>query len=1012
MLTNSLRTVCLAAACVLSTALALAQTPLRVRGSVTDAEGQPLIGAGIVVEEVPGTGTITDLDGHYSLSLPEGATALRFSYIGLEDVVVPIQGREVIDVVMEVQATALEGVVVTALGIRRAERAVSYNVQKVDDSAFLTKDANMVNSLAGRIAGVQVNASSAGIGGETKVVMRGAKSIMGTNNALYVLDGIPLPALSITNPGDAYSVYDGSALSGDGISNFNPDDIADMSALVGPSAAALYGSKAANGVMMLSSRTGEKGLKVVFSNNTTFLTPTMLPSLQTSYGNKDGYYASWGQPMTAAPTWSINDFFQTGWNTANTLSLSLGGEHSSTYVSAGLVKAEGVIPNNGYGRKNVTATHTADFLGGRMHLSLLGMYMHVDEQNMTAGGRYYNPLIPLYLMSPADDLRRYAIYERYNPERGFQTQYWSWGDQGIDMQNPYWVVNRNLFNTGKDRFLAGGSLRFDITEWLDITGRVRTDYTSMLSQQKNYASSLGTFANAKGRYFYNEYMTHQTYADVLLNVHKNWAQISLNATLGASIEDYAYRSTKVAGDLIGVPNLFTLSNMEANRDFVKETINDQTQAVFATAQLGWRNRLFLDATLRSDWVSAIAKEGEPLKPIIYPSVGLSAVITDLLGMDSRVLPFAKVRVSYSQVGNAPLRFLANPTYRVDSGVPQTITYKTSPNFQPERTNSWEVGVDARLFDGVLSLSATYYSSQTFNQVFQPQISSTSTYSTYYINAGRIDNKGVEVSAELKEDWGPVKWTSNATFTLNRNKIAQMLDVEIDGEKYALDTLDMGGTSGVKMRLIKGGSIGDLYVNTLAVDNAGYIWVSPTGGTVDTDRNNFIKAGNTNPDFMLSWRNQLDIQRFSLAFMLSARIGGVGVSLTQAALDGYGVSARSARERAEGGVLVNGVQLPDVESFYTTVGGNGANAIGSRYVYSMTNVRLSELSLGYNLPVEKWVTWMKGLNLSVVGRNLFMLYCNAPFDPEQVAGAGNYAAGIDYFMMPSTRSVGFSVKVTF
>ena len=292
MLTKQIKTVCLTAVCALWSVVSFAQT--NVRGTVTDAEGAPLIGAGVTVEGVQGVGTITDLDGRYLLSLPGGATVLRFSYIGLEDVVVPIQGREVIDIVMETQATVLDGVVVTALGIRRAERAVSYNVQKVDDNAFVTKDANLVNSLSGRIAGVQVNASSAGIGGETKVVMRGAKSIMGTNNALYVLDGIPLPALSLTNPGDSYSIYSGSAVSGDGISNFNPDDIASMNALVGPSAAALYGSKAANGVMMLSSRTGEKGVHVVFSNNTTFLTPTMLPSLQTTYGAKEGYYSSWG----------------------------------------------------------------------------------------------------------------------------------------------------------------------------------------------------------------------------------------------------------------------------------------------------------------------------------------------------------------------------------------------------------------------------------------------------------------------------------------------------------------------------------------------------------------------------------------------------------------------------------------------------------------------------------------------------------------------------------------------
>ena len=991
--------------------LASGQGRSTVKGNVKDTDGMPLIGAGVTVEGLSSTGTVTDFDGNFSIDVPSGATALRFSYIGMQDQVVEIAGRSFIEVVLQSDTMSLDGVVVTALGIRRSERAVSYNVQKVGGEVFVVKDANMVNSLAGKIAGVQINASSAGIGGETKVVMRGAKSIAGSNNALYVLDGIPLPALSLTNPGDSYSIYSGSAVTGDGISNFNTDDIADISALVGPSAAALYGSKAANGVMMLSTRKGEKGLSVSLSTNTTFLAPFMLPRLQNTYGQKAGYYASWGGKLLSPAAWSADEFFQTGFNTQNSLGISFGADNSSTWLSASWADARGVIPGNAYGRYNITANHSADLLNNRLHISLLAMYMKVDEENMTAGGQYYNPLIPLYLMSPGDDLHKYVIYERFNPERGFKTQYWSWGDLNMDMQNPFWIVNRNTFSTGKDRFLLGGSAKFDITPWLDITGRARTDYNDILSEQRNYAGTAGTFANSKGRYFYNEYLTQQTYADVLLNAHKNWEQFSVNGTVGAAVEDYRFRSTKTAGDLIGVPNLFTLANMDNNRDFVKETISDQTQSVFATAQIGWKNALFVDATVRADWSSALAKQGEALKPIIYPSVGVSAVLTDLFGIDTPILPFAKLRASYAQVGNAPMRFLANPTYSITSGVPQTVTYLTAPDFQPERTSSWEVGADIRLFGGVLGLSATYYNSKTYNQVFTPEISRASTYSTYYVNAGRVDNQGVEVSAELKEEFGPVKWTSNATWSMNRNRIAKMLETEIDGQTVTIDTLDMGGTSGVKMRLIKGGSIGDIYVNTLKTDDAGFIWVAPTSGAVSPARDVFVKAGNTNPDFMLSWRNQFNIGRLGFAFMFNGRFGGVGVSLTQAALDYYGVSERSARYRDEGGVPINGYPVPDVEGFYTTVGGNGANAIGSQYVYSMTNIRLGEASISYDLPVEK-LGWIKGANVAVIGRNLAMIYCRAPFDPEQVAGAGNYAAGIDYFMMPSTRNIGFSVKVTF
>ena len=347
MINNSLRKFCLVAVSLLLAILGFAQETRTITGTVVDASGEPLIGAGVVVEGQPTIGTITDFDGNYTLQVPADAVQLRYSYIGMVDAVMAIAGQEVINVTLQEDSTLLEGVVVTALGIKRAEKAVTYNVQKLDDKVFVTREANMVNSLAGKIAGVQINETAAGAGGETKVVMRGAKSIKAgvqinetaagaggetkvvmrgaksiknSNNALYVLDGIPLPTLSMTTPGDSWSIYSGSGLSGDGMSMLNSEDIADMSALVGASAAALYGYKAANGILMLTSRTGEEGFHVSYSNNTTFSSPLMLPGRQTEYGAKPGSYASWGGKLEAAPDWSIKDFFQTGYNTAPTIS--------------------------------------------------------------------------------------------------------------------------------------------------------------------------------------------------------------------------------------------------------------------------------------------------------------------------------------------------------------------------------------------------------------------------------------------------------------------------------------------------------------------------------------------------------------------------------------------------------------------------------------------------------------------------------------------------------------------
>ncbi len=985
-------------------------------GRIVDKEGQPIVGATILVDGSTTQGTTTDIDGMFYFPWNNqiaGAT-LNVSFIGYASQAVPVGGRTRLDIVLQEDNQQLEAVVVTALGIKRAERAVSYNVQNVmTDEVFKAKDISLANNLSGRIAGVQINSSSAGIGGETKIVMRGTKSINNDNNVLYVLDGIPLPSLSLASPSASYTIMRTSNPSGDGISMFNSDDIDNMSVLTGPSSAALYGSKAANGVVMLSSRSGEKGLSVSYSNNTTFMSPFVMPDFQRTYGATEGSFGSWSSSRMSKPsTWSPEDFFQTGYNTTNSVSLSFGNGKSSTYLSAGVVQAEGIIPNNEFNRYNFTASHTDSFLKDRMHLSMLGMYINLNEQNMLASGQYYNPLIPIYLLSPSEDLNKYAVYERYDASRNFKTQYWDWGDMSMSMQNPYWIINRNLFETEKNRFLLGASLSYDVTDWLSVSGRARIDYTDMLAEQKNYASTNKLFAGDYGRYYYNEYRTMQRYGDVMVNVNKSFLdeQLSLTATVGASIEDLKYRASLIGGDLTSVANLFTLSNMIANKSNSKTTYNDQTQSVFATVQLGFRNMVFLDVTGRNDWSTALVNTGS--LSMFYPSVGLSAVLTDIFGVKSRVLSYAKIRASYAEVGNAPMRYITVPTYPVSTNGPQTTTFLTADNYEPERTRSWEVGADVRLWGNKIVVGATYYNSRTLNQIFNPTISSTSTKTSMYVNGGRVDNQGVELSVEVNQELGPVDWQSNVIYSRNRNKIVRMLhDYEINGELITQDSMVMGGTSGVKMVVREGGRMGDIYVNTLKTDDHGYIWVSPAGD-VATDPNNFIYAGNTNPSYTLSWRNSFNWKGLSLGFMFNARVGGVGVSLTQAAMDYYGVPAVTAEARDNGGVLVNGQRVGKIQSYYEKTANMGEGAIGACYVYSMTNVRLGELTLGYDIPVQKWCRWIKGLNVSFVGRNLWMLYCKAPFDPELVSGAGTYSSGIDYFQLPSLRNLGFSVKVTF
>lgn len=994
------------------------QASKSLEGLVVDRSGEPVIGAAIVVSGNASLYAISDINGKFTFPWNSqiADAILEVSFLGYASQNVPVNGRHSLEIVLLEDTQLLETSVVTALGIKKSERSVTYNVQTMDENVFKTREANLVNSLQGKLAGVQINTTAAGPGAETKVVMRGAKSLANSNTALYTLDGIPLPTLSMTNPGDSYSIYAGSAISGDGISNFNPDDIANMSALVGPSASALYGYKAQNGILMLTTRSAEEGVHVSYSTNTTFSDPLMLPQLQSTYGAKTGVYASWGNRLLTPQTWSVKDFFQTGYNTQHTVSLGIGRKDSHTYISAGFNDAQGIIPNNDYRRYNVTANHSEDFLNDKLHVSILAMYMNVSEQNMLNGGQYYNPIIPLYLMSPGDDLDKYSVYERYDASRNFPVQYWSWGSLDLQAQNPFWIVNRNMFNTKKNRYLVGGSLKYDITSWMDISGRARMDYNNTLMEQKNYASTSGLYAGNKGRYFNDQSTTMQIYADLLLNIHKTFGDnlIQFNANIGASIEDYNYRQTYLAGDLLGVPNLFTLTNMNTDKGFYKNTYRDQTQSVFATAQVGYRNMVFLDATVRGDWNTQLVNTKS--LPLWYPSVGLSAILTDIFNIQSNWFTYAKIRGSYAEVGSPIMRFLSMPTYPVTNGSPAESTYGVSDDFRPERTRSFEAGADIRLWGGKLNLSATYYHSMTFNQVFTPELPASFRYSTFYVNSGRVDNKGIELSLELRQNLGPVEWTSNLIYSRNKNKIVDMLDATINGTQFQSDQLSVGGTTGVQMWLTKGRSIGDLYVRGLKTDEHGYIWVSPTSSTVvpaavDGGIESLIYAGNINPSWTGSWRNDFSWKGLSLGIMFTARVGGVGVSLTEATLDSFGMSQRTADARDNGGALVNGQRIP-AQQYYETIGGNGTSALGAYYTYSMTNIRLGELSLGYDIPVEKWQNVIKKLNVSFVGRNLALLYCKAPFDPEVASGAGNYSQGIDYFMLPSTRNLGFSVKVTF
>ncbi|WP_418678727.1 SusC/RagA family TonB-linked outer membrane protein [Alistipes finegoldii] len=977
-----------------------------IAGRVTDQNGVPLVGVSILVKG-SARGTTTDVSGRFVLRIEPG-DVLVASYLGYESVEVAADSRTGVEIRMQESSKALDAVVVTALGIKRSEKALSYNVQGVKgEDMNIVKDANFMNSLAGKVAGVSINASAGGVGGATRVVMRGTKSISGNNNALYVIDGVPI--LNVTG-GSVDSEY--GLAGGEGISDINPEDIESVNVLTGPSAAALYGSAAANGVVLINTRKGSAGKpKITVSNNTTFSSPFMMPEFQNTYGNKIGIYASWGEKLAKPSSFDPADFFNTGALVQNNVSLSTGNDRHQTYISAGTTNGTGILPNHEYSRYNFTFRSVTKLWRDRLTLDYGGSYIIQRNQNMSAQGKYFNPLTAVYTFPRGEDFSTVQAYERFDTGRNMFLQYWPWGDQAMNMQNPYWVQYRNMRTNKRDRYMLNLNAKYQVNDWLNIAGRVRIDNTVGENEKKYWASTIQLFAGENGSYFANKQHVKLFYGDVIANVDKRLGKdFTLAANVGASWS--RERSDLVGGGgKLDIANFFTLNNiikeyrtLEQNRKHSMLTVS-----AFANLELGWRSMLYLTATARNDWASS--QSGTEQLSFFYPSVGLSAVVTEMVRLP-RWISFLKLRGSYAEVGSPLPQYLSSATYQFNSstGYYETYTRFVPDKLYPEMTRSWEVGMDLRLWQERLTLDITYYKSNTNKQTFQIPISGSSGYSSMVVQSGCVQNKGVEAVLGVKLRSGDFSYNASFAYTLNRNKIKSMVPyyTTLDGQVGSLNQITKSNIDGGAASFIlrEGGTMGDLWTkNVIKKDEDGNYLVN-AGGKLEIAALS-QKVGSVLPKYTLSMNNDFRYKGFRAGFQLHARVGGKVLSATQAYLDGYGVSKASAEARDNGGVPVNQGKV-DAETWYTTI---GTGKVYSHYIYNATNIRLQEASIGYTLP-KRWFRDVCSIDISLVGRNLWLIYCKAPFDPESASSTDTYYQGIDFFMQPSLRSYGFSVKLNF
>lgn len=973
-----------------------------VGGTVLDENGEPVIGATVTVK---GTNlvTVTDIDGRFELKVPNGSI-LSVSYLGYTTAEVPATGEN-LTISLKPDERQLAEVVVTALGIRRSEKALSYNVQQVNSEQLTTvKSANFMNSLAGKVAGVNINASSAGVGGATRVVMRGPKSISQSNQALYVVDGVPINNRNNGETGSILSTQPGS----EGIADINSEDIESISVLSGPAAAALYGSAAAQGVIMITTKKGSKGrVQVTISNSSQFLSPFKMPEFQNSYANRPGEVRSWGE-KGGSPYGGFEpeDFFNTGTNIQNNVALTVGNDRNQTYLSVGTTNARGIIPDNKYNRYNFTVRNTTKFLDDKLTLDFSLSYINQNDRNLMAQGQYFNPLVPLYLFPRGESFDAIRTFEVWDASRGIYVQNWNFGN-ALQMQNPYWVAKRMNRITHKHRYMTNASLKYQITPWLDVTGRLRFDRTNTKFEDQRYASTINLFAHSPyGFYKYENVADQALYGDLMANINKTLGDFSIGANIGGSFQRTQYEDEGYQGGLKAPSNLFTPNAIDyaaATNDnrpiygFNKHYIN----SLFANAELGWKSMLFLTLTGRNDWDSALA--GTKHESFFYPSVGMSAIISQMVQLPE-FISYMKVRGSWASVGSAlspniasRWRYVYNPASQSYS----TVTYKFPETFYPESTNSWEAGLTARFFDNALTLDVTFYQSNTRKQTFLRPITVGEGYSNEYVQTGNVRNRGLELSLGYNKTWGDFTWNSSLTYSMNRNKIIDLLE-------DPNEVISQAGLNGANVILKKGGTMGDVYTYTdFARDSEGNIALDASGNVMRQTLSNPKYCGSVLPKGNIGFSNDFTWKGLNLGFLVTARLGGIVLSQTQALLDYYGVSQATADAREAGGIAVN-TGMVSAESYYSVVGGD--NPIWSEYIYSGTNVRLQEAHISYNLPRK----WLGGMDLTVglTANNLFMIYCKAPFDPETTGSTGTFYQGFDYFMQPSLRTLGFNIKLKF
>ncbi len=990
-----------------------------ITGTVTAAsDGGPLPGVSIL-EQGTTNGTQTDFDGNYSIDVSEGSV-LVFSYLGMLSQSVTVGASNTINIVLQEDASQLDEVVVTALGIKREKKSLTYATQTVETDGIdeARPQQNLVNSLSGRVAGLSIQTSGNGVSGASKVVLRGNRSIAGSSQPLYVVDGVPL---------------------GGDIADISPDDVASINVLKGANAAAIYGARANNGAIIITTKSGTAGgFSIDFSATTTAETANILFDYQNEFGQGSGgtynpasllsfgpalgggSVANWspspditGQlPFNAQPD-NVKDFFETGFSQAYNISVRSGNERVQTFFGYTYDDRKGIVNGNELQRHNANFKIDNEIIEGKLDLSARINYIRTNIDNqLDTGESFANPLRHAYRLPRNIRTQDIQVFEYTDASGNVRQNYWDPGNNGG--ANPYWTINRNLNEIITNRVLGYLSLTYHFNDNLDLLVRTAVDQSNSSREDRDFNDSYIIADN--GQYLTRSDNSLEWNTDFLLSYNKQINDdFAFNLNVGGNNRQANSKFVETNNGGLNAANIFAISNamnLTARQDLLRREVN----SLYGFGQGSYKDAIFLDLTYRSDWSSTLPEDNNRFD---YYSAGVSAVLSDLVELPE-AFSFLKLKANYAEVGNDTDPFsLLRTANLVPGGFIQLDTELPNADLKPERTRSIEFGFDARFLDSRLGIDFNYYKSNSEDQLFGQQVPQGSGIATRFINGADIQNKGVEIILTANPIRTPdFNWNVTANFTKNDSEVVELAE--------GLETLNFGGDFFRRFELNVGDEWGNVYSRGFERDAQGRVLVTADGlPQVTTGQS--VLIGNFNPDWLGGILNSFDYKNFSFSFLIDIRQGGVVGTFTNAILASDGALTRTLQGR-DGSLVfgqnifpnlevVNADGTPNTtqvtaEAFWGQIGGRNSPA-GEAFAEDASNIRMREMTFGYRFPqslLDK--TPIKSAKISLVGRNLFFFSNNATVDPEVTTGVDTNVDGFSSFAPPATRSLGLNLKVGF